>query len=628
MPEKIDHIEELQKRLYARDPDSVPKQKFGILRPVKQSVESAWGEKKLPNDHGPQKPSVKGYKRVFLFSIIFFAVGLGLAAFSVFRGAVTLSSRNVDLTILGNSFVAGGEELPIQVEIANRNSSDLVDASLTLEYPKGAVDGTGSEVARLTEQLGTLGSGKTKSVPFSAILYGEQGLSRTITATLSYHLAGSTAVFEKTQTFSVLISSSPIELTIDGPSATAADQPFALTLRSLFTGDQPLANPLVRVEYPSGFTFISADPAPNIGNNVWSLGMLEKGAERAITLRGRIAGIEGDEKAFRVYLGTPTSDTDSRIAVSYNSALHSLFLEQPFIAADLSVGGSTGDIAALPLGSSISGSINWRNMTGKTITMPTFTLALTGAAIDDDSVEATDGYYDELLKTLSWTATSDEALATIDPGETGMLAFSFKPEEEILTEDIRLALSVKGTIPDNQNEIKSITGLDELAVRFASRIQFAAQSLYSTGPIKNSGPYPAKANQETSYTITWTARPSENPLTGVVATATLPTSVTWAGVIMPQSEPLSYNAETREVRWNIGSLPRATATPMSKSVSFQVRLRPTVSQIGTEPQLLSETSIAAHDASASVPLSATRPGLTTRLSTDPEYSPGEEKVVP
>lgn len=626
MPEEIDHIEELQKRLYARDPESVPKQKFGILRPVKHDVRSAWGEKEIPNDAVVQKGGSKGYKRFFFFSLIFFLVGLGLAAFSVFRGSVTLSSKNVDLSILGNSFVAGGEELPIQVEITNKNASDLISATLTLEYPKGAIDGSGSEITRATEQLGTIGSGKTRSVGFSAVLYGEQGLSRTLTARLNYQLAGSTATFEKTQTFSVVISSSPISLTVDGPSSVAANQPFSITLRSLFSGDQPLADPLVRVEYPSGFTFLSADPAPSINNNVWSLGALEKGMEKAITLRGRIDGIEGDEKAFRVYLGTPTSATDSRIAVSYNSALHTTVIEQPFIAATILVGSPSEGVSALPIGSEVSGTVFWRNMTGKTITRPTFTLALSGAPIDDASIKATDGYYDSLLRTITWTATSNEALATIDPGEEGQLAFVFSPKEEN-KDDVRMTLSVEGTIPDNAGEIKSITSLDELAVRFASRIQFAAQALYSIGPIKNSGPYPPKVNQETSYTITWTARPGENPQTNVVATATLPSSVTWAGVIVPQNEQVAYNPESREVRWTVGSLPRATTTPLSRSVSFQVRLRPTISQVGMDLPLLSETTISATDANANVTLSATRPALSTRLLTDPAYLPGNERVV-
>jgi hypothetical protein len=628
MPEDIDHIEELQKRLYARDPNNIPKQKYGILRPIKENVTSTWGSTQVPKEKGLRRPNVSGYRRLFIFSLIFFILAAGIAAFSVYRGAVTLSSKNVDLTILGNSFVGGGEELPIQVEIANKNSTDLVDTKLELSYPKGATDETGSEVTRITEDLGTVTSGKTKSVAFSAILYGEQGLSRTITATLSYHLAGSTATFEKTQTFSVTISSSPITLTVDGPSVAAADQPFELHIRSVFQGDQPLSNAIVRVEYPNGFTFASAVPAPSAGNNAWALGTLEKGKESVIVVRGRVSGIEGDEKAFRVYLGTPISTTDSRIAVSYNSALHPLTIEAPFVAADLSIDGTSGDVVPLPMGSSVNATISWRNNTNLAITNPTFTIALSGEDIDTASVKAINGYYDPLLRILTWTATSDGNIARIDPGESGVLSFSLAPKGEMSRDDITASLSVSGTIPDLQNEIKSITDLDEITVRYASRIQFAAQAVYSIGAIKNTGPYPPKANQETTYTLQWTARPSDNPLANMVATAKLPTNVVWAGVIMPQEEAVTYNTETREVRWNVGSLPRATTTPLSKTVSFQVKVRPSQTDVGNEPLLLSETTISATDTVANVPLSSIRPELTTRLFTDPVYGNGAEKVIP
>jgi hypothetical protein len=628
MPEEIDHIEELQKRLYARDPDSVPKQKFGILHPEKNNVTSTWGSKEIPKEKGVRRPNVSGYRRFFIFSLIFFLAAAAVAAFSIYRGAVTLSSKNVDLSILGNSFVAGGEELPIQVEIANKNSADLVDAKIVFEYPKGATDETGSEVTRQTQELGTVPSGKTKSVAFSAILYGEQGLTRTLTARLTYHLGGSTATFEKVETFNVMISSSPIELTVDGPSVAAGNQPFELRIRTVFQGDQPLANAVVRIEYPNGYTFASATPAPATGNNVWSLGTLEKGNEQVIIVRGRLTGIEGDEKAFRVYLGTPVSDVDKRIAVSYNSALHSTKIEAPFIAANLSVSAMADDIVALPMGTPVSGRISWRNTTAMTITNPTFTVTLSGDDIDNDSVRATNGYYDPLLRLLTWTATSDGSIATIDPGESGTLSFSVSPKSETSRDDITAALSVTGTIPDLEYEIKSITNLDEIIVRYTARIQFAAQAVYSIGPIKNTGPFPPKANEETTYTIQWIARPSENPLTNVVAVAKLPSHVTWAGVIVPQQEALTYNAETKEVRWNVGALPRATGTPLSKTVSFQVKVRPSQTDIGNEPVLLEETTITATDSSATVPITTTRQSLTTRLNADPAYSSGGEKVIP
>ena len=69
--EEIDHIAELQKRLYARDPESVPQRKYGILRPVKQTVDSTWGETNIPKLKNERSNALRGYRRVFFFSLFF-----------------------------------------------------------------------------------------------------------------------------------------------------------------------------------------------------------------------------------------------------------------------------------------------------------------------------------------------------------------------------------------------------------------------------------------------------------------------------------------------------------------------------------------------------------------------------
>lgn len=626
MSDEIDHIEELQKHLYARDPENVPKQKYGILRPIRQNVVSAWGDKEIPK----QKMSHRGtyrYKKFFIFSLVFFLLAAGLAVYSVFHGAVTLSSRNVSISILGNSFVAAGEDLPLQIEIANKNSSDLVNAELAVSYPKGASDETGSDTARMVENLGTIPSGKTKSSSFSVVLYGQQGIARTVSATLSYRLPNSTATFQKTQTFTVTINSSPVSLIVDGPSVAAANQTFTLTIRTSFSGDQPLENGIVRVEYPSGYTFLSAIPAPVNARNAWTLGTLEKGAEQTITVTGKLSGVEGDERSFRVYFGSPLNNTDYRIATVYNSALHTVTIEKPFIAADIFINGENADVATVPIGATVDGRIQWRNSTNLNLADPQFVLSLSGTNIDMQTVSAEDAYVDLLNHSITWNSNSDSTLSMIPPGGSGTLLFSFTPKSGDHS-DGNLSLSVEAVIPELENQQKTITNLEAIIVRYIASIQFAAQALYAAGPIKNTGPFPPRANRETTYTITWTARPTNNPLTNVVAKATLPAGIVWAGVVVPKTENVTYNPDSRVVMWNAGSLPKATNIPLSKSVSFQIKAKPTASQIGTEIMLLSQTALSATDASANAPLSATRPELTTRLDSDPSYTLDGGRVLP
>ncbi len=238
--DEIDHIAELQQKLYSRDPENLPKRKYGILHPIKEKTTSTWGQVKLPEEKIVRKRGSAAYKKFFLFALMFFFIALGAALFSLYRGALTLSSKNVDVIILGNSFVGGGEELPIQVEIVNKNAADLVNAKLVINYPKGATDETGADVVRIERPMGTIPSGKTKSEEFIAILYGEQGISRQITATFTYELADSSATFQKESIFSVMVNSSPVGLSVKAPTAVVSNQPFTLSIRNSFTGDKLL----------------------------------------------------------------------------------------------------------------------------------------------------------------------------------------------------------------------------------------------------------------------------------------------------------------------------------------------------------------------------------------------------
>ncbi len=630
MADEIDHIGDLQQRLYARDPENIPKRKFGILRPIKQNISSTWGEAEVPHERARHPKLSAGYKRFFIFSFIFFIIGLGIALYSIYHGSITLSSKNVEVKILGNSFVGGGEELPIQIEITNKNAVDLTNTILSIDYPRGATDQSGSDVMHIEKQLGTIGSGKTKSEEVTVVLYGEQGLSRSIKARVSYQLAGSSSTFQREQDFAVIISSSPVTLTADGPSAIVSSQPFTLTIRNNFTGDKALNDVITRVEYPNGFVFKSADPAPVSGNNVWSLGDLEKGTERIIKIQGRLMGEENDEKSFRIYTGTPESATDRRLAVTFNSVLHPIILAQPFISAEIAINGDKNDVVPISTGATVTGTIHWKNNSPLSVVKPLFTLLLGGEGIDVNALKVDNGYYNALDHTITWTPESDNALTVIAPGQEGDLMFTF-PTKQVRpgAPDMVFSLSVSGVFPDRDYFQQTIDMIDQKTVRFASTLQFAAQSLYSIGPIKNTGPYPPKADIETTYTLTWTVRPSENALTNVQATAALPNGVIWSGVVVPQSELITYNTESKVVTWNIGTLPKANGSALQKkTVSFQVKARPTRASIDSDIMLLGETMVTATDTAANAPLTTTRPPLTTRLDSDPVYTPGGERVLP
>jgi hypothetical protein len=156
----------------------------------------------------------------------------------------------------------------------------------------------------------------------------------------------------------------------------------------------------------------------------------------------------------------------------------------------------------------------------------------------------------------------------------------------------------------------------------------SAKSLHYIGPFQNSGPIPPKAEQETTYTITWTVTNPLNNLSGARASVVLPPYIKWLGAVSPDRENVSYDSGTGVVIWNIGNISAGAGTISSaREVSFQVSLLPSVNQIGTAVGLTGEAQLIARDNFTLTNVSDSFPMVTTNLSSDPYFKLDGEKVM-
>ncbi|HSE56767.1 MAG TPA: hypothetical protein VLB02_01635 [Candidatus Paceibacterota bacterium] len=613
---KLDHIAELQKKLYARDQSGLPERRIGILRPIKTSVQSTWGSGTPTIPKSKKKQILGSYRKFFLFSIIFLVLSMFVLGYAVLRGGNTLSAKNVDVTILGNSFIAGGESLPVAVEVANRNAVALLEAVLTIEYPKGSLDASGAEVIRIRKDLGTVPAGKAKSESFEAVLYGEQGTERTIKARLEYRLPNSNTPFVKEGTLAVSISSSPVNLTIDGPKTVPANQPVTFTIQTELIAEQANKDMILKIDYPTGFKYQSSSVAPISGNNVWSLAALTKGSPKAITIEGIAGGQSGEEKSFRVYTGAQDAENPTKFSVVYSSALHTIALESAFLEGHITLGDRVGSVVAVEKGTELSGYVQWNNNLEEQLVGPEIVLAISGVALDESSIRSTGGFYDSKRKAIVWNSGTTTNFESLAPGASGQFPFSFKTVDAAVgrrASDITLALSIRGRASESGFEDRVVDAIDKLTVRFIGSINFAASNSYKTGPIKNNGPVPPRADQTTTYTITWTVRPGDVAVQNAQATATLPFYVAWAGVVSPTNEAVTFEQESRTVRWRIGTIPQSVGVAQSRSASFQVSVTPSRSQVGSDLTLTNEGGVSGVDSVTSSLLQLSVPALTTRI---------------
>jgi hypothetical protein len=618
-------LDDIDQRLYRRDLAGRKEKRFDSLSAHKDTVRRVWepvAQKTQKAGTALAHPTF--FKKFFLFSVGFAVLAALVVGITFLTGGNTVSNANIDIRVLGNSFAAGGEELPLEISVINKNAASLELADLFIEYERGGDGVSGAGRARTIHSLGTVASGKSADKNVFVTLYGEEGSTKNIDFTLQYRISGSNAIFVKEYTFPVTISSAPVSLTSDAPKTVTPNQNLTYTVKVVSNAKTPLTGMILRVEYPSGFKFVSAVPSPTYLENTFNLGDMAPGAERTVAITGTIYGQDGEDRAFRMSVGSASSNNRNTIGLTYNSLTNVVSLVKPFLAANLLINGSGEQTVAVSSGSNVTVSVVWANNLTSRVTDAEIVVSLAGNAIDLSSITTSRGFYDSLANTIIWNKTSDTTLGSIEPLDRGAVDFSFRVKPlfsgtsaPISQPTISLEVAIRGKQPEAGGLVSEISGSEKKKVVVSTDLGFSSALSYFSGPFSNTGPMPPKANQPTTYTVTWTMTNSANALANATAVALLPTYVEWVGVTAPSSEAITYDSTTRTVRWNIGQVPPgAGSSTASRTVSYQIRFTPSTSQIGSVPRLVLDSTASARDTFTGETISVTRPAVSTRLDND------------
>ncbi|MFA7191962.1 MAG: hypothetical protein WC089_01530 [Candidatus Paceibacterota bacterium] len=623
--ENISKIEDVKRRLYDRSSTLSSHDRQGVLHPVHHEANTNWNkEKEL--EMTKTKPTTF-FKKFFIATLIFFVFAIGFAAYMFFRGASSVSNDNIDITVLGNAFTEGGSELPLQVEIVNRNKADLELANLVIEYPRGASDNP-TEVVRLArESIGTIPAGARAERLFKVTLYGDQGLVRNVKIKLEYHPAGSNAIFTKESIYPVTINSSPISLIVDSPTQTSANQPFTFNINATLNTNLPEEETVLEVSYPQGFVFDSASPSPTNGNTMWSLKDLTKTTPFKLSVTGHMVGQDGDEQAFHVYVGTKKAGKSS-VDVVYNSFLQTISIVRPFLDARVVIGGNDVDIPSVSGGQRVSADIIWSNNLPASISDVQISAKISGNVLDKSAVSAPSGFYDSTSSQIIWNKNTMPDLSYVAPGEQGRLNFDFIPvslvgaDSKISSPQIVVEVSIKGMQSDSGNGFVAVNNFSKKIIKIMSDMQLAASMSYVSGSL------PPKAETETRYKISWVLSNSTNSISGAEARATLPLYVKYVGRVSGNTENISYNDVSREVIWKIGSVsPNTGSGSNNREADFVVSFVPSLSQVGTIPEIIKSVVLVGQDTFAGATVRSSRGPLNTNLKNDPVFKSGDERVI-
>jgi hypothetical protein len=646
--EEKSKIEEMKKSLYSRNAPDVRQGRRLRMRPEQYEVQSDWEHPKENFDEEPlnvkyAKTGMSFFTKILIASVVFFLVCVGVGSYLVLKGSDIVSANNININLAGPVSVEGGVPSAFTVQVQNKNSVALQVVDVTVNFPSGTADpaNTTQQLKQLQQTLPDIKPGGVGEQPINAVFFGETNSQKTVQVVVNYRVAGSNATFSKEEDFNILITSSPLAVSIDSFTQVTSGQAFEMDVKVSSNSKNTVQNLLLQAAYPFGYAFTSASPSPvDTAHSIWKIGDLPPGGSTIIHIQGNLQGQDSETRVFTFNVGVPSSDASTNIArqtiaTQYLSTIQQIAIAKPFVSLGLSFGGDSG---TGPYNGSfdrqISSKVSYFNNTSDAVINGEIDVKLSGNAYDPASVDPQEGYYDSANNEIIWNTVTNPELASIAAGAGGTLSFSFTPRNlstassPVNDPTLSVAVSAKANRISENNVPEEVDSSVQRNVQVSSNIQLAGSLVRSTGGFVNTGPIPPKEQATTTYTVIWTVYNTSSTVDGVTVSAVLPPYVGWVGTFNPSSANISYNPVNGQITWNIGNLQAQTgSTAAQQQVAFQIALNPSVTFVGQIPTIVGQTVLTARDDFTGAALQSVIQPMNTSFSTDPSFVPGDEKVV-
>lgn len=641
--EKKSPLDRVKKSLYSRRDVFGESPRHDIRGPRVNEVKTSWDkpEEPAPVDNKEAilesgKPPVRrGYKIFLLSSLAFLFIALAVGTYTLFGGKNFISVDNIDILIDGPVSVAGGSPFSLNVSVLNKNTTEIQSADLIAEYPAGTKDQSDptKDLSRVRVSLGNVNPSEVVQRTLGSIMFGEENAARQVKFTVEYRTADSNAIFRKEKNYNLNLSSSPVLVSFDTPERVLSNQPTDLNITVSSNASSPIKDLLLILDYPFGFSISSSNPSPTFGNNIWNIGDLAPGAKKTIAINASVQGEDGEARAVHAKVGIRSESDDRSIATNIITGTHTFMIERPSLGLEVNFDGEKTDDFAVESGSNVRTDLVWTNNSSTRITNARIEATLSGNALDKNTINVQGGYYNSINNTIVWEAGRTVGLDSIAPGESNRVTFSFNTSRPILGQTVKnptvtVSVTASGSRIDESGVSEGVSSGVSRSVKVISNLALSARALRNQGPIANTGPIPPKADQESTYTVVWTVTNTSNNISGTQVTATIPAYMRWTGVVSPADANISYNSVGGIITWMAGNIPaNSDIGTGAKQVSFQLGLTPNINQVGTTPEIMSESIITGLDAFANTTIRNRAPSLSTRTTTDLYWKPGDETVT-
>jgi len=575
-------------------------------------------------------------RSIFLASLAFFLIAAGTATYFFILGNNQVTCNKIRIDVSGPMSIPSGKELSLGVGITNDNPVALEHAVLVVNYPEGARSADNANVPLPTsrEEIGTIDAGERLRTTSRSILFGREQDVRDIELTLEYKIRDSDAEFVCSVTNSVLISTAPVALTVDGLEEVSSDQELVLTATIVSNSEEVVSDQRLVVNYPFGYQFLRSEPDPTDGNNVWDIGDVGQGAKSTVVIYGAVRSPTTEARSVSFTLGARDPDHVQEVATVLQKLEHPLLIARPFLALEAMVNGSLEPTVSVTSGGRVQGQLQWKNTLPNPLYDVEIELKLPAEYIERSSVDAYDAFFRSVDNTIIWTPQTNTGFREVAPNASGKLSYSFELAPlgggtGAREPSFELGFTVRARRSADKNEVQEVLiGQARRTIKFETDLQFSPRVAYSYGPFVNTGPHPPRVDAQTTYTIQWSIGNTTSELKDTQVRAVLPLNVNWLNKTEPEGE-MTYNTVTREVVWRAGSIPAGTgASAPQRSIAFQIALTPSITQLGRELPLVQRVVAEGVDGFTGDVIEREVDEQTIKLVGDPMFPGDKAGVLP
>jgi hypothetical protein len=365
--------------------------------------------------------------KIYFWAIIIGVVMIaGLAYWAFKKPAPTAPKEaNVEVKVDFPETVPTGGEAVYKVILKNNDSQTLVSGELELVYPEGVsyvssvpnaegISGTQFKVPDLV-------SGQNATVIVKTKVTGNVNDEKKLSLKFHYRLSNFNSDFIKDQFASLRLVAADVLVELQGPAAANNGQIVVYTAKYQNNSDNDVSNARIKLNYPQGFVFASAQPAPDIGSDTWNIGTLAKGGSGQISISGSFNSVNpGESKTASADFVVLDSAGQAKVQNSseFVTAISSLPL---LVSQDLEPSRADGVIKP---GDNLTFRIRYQNNGSTVASGVNIAVTLDSRVVDLGSLRAEGGQINN--NTITWNASSVQNLENLAPNESGQLSFSLQ----------------------------------------------------------------------------------------------------------------------------------------------------------------------------------------------------------